>query len=103
MRWKYPMIISSKDYLAWEKEQLKVLRGHKNALADKKWLRIACDFYMPDARATDLSNKFESIADLLCHDDLQIISDDNCNILSEVSLVFRWIDRINPRCDVELL
>ena len=62
--------------------------------------KIVCEFYMPDHRKTDLSNKFESVADLLVK--AKIIPDDNCCILSVVELVYKWVDKDNPRCEVNI-
>jgi Holliday junction resolvase RusA-like endonuclease len=55
-------------------------------------------FYAPDKRATDLTNKAESIMDLLV--DNKIIEDDNWFIVRKIELVFKGIDRKKPRCEI---
>lgn len=49
---------------------------------------ISCTFWLWDKRLFDLSNKFESIADLLV--DAGTIWDDNYTILSNVNLKYGW-------------
>jgi Holliday junction resolvase RusA-like endonuclease len=98
MRGKYPKLLSSKAYLEWEKWQI----------PNVEWLRLkteapycmTCDFYLPDLRKADLSNKFESIADMLVK--AWVLQDDNYTILSEVHLAYRWLDRENPRVEIEI-
>lgn len=55
---------------------------------------------MPDARKCDLSNKIESINDLLVK--YGLLEDDNWEIISELKVSCNWIDRDNPRCDVDI-
>lgn len=57
--------------------------------------------YAPDRRAADLSNKFESVADLLV--DNRFIIDDNWFVLYETGQKFGGVDKKNPRVVVELI
>ena len=98
-----PCIISSKDFCEWEKDMIKTLLPYAGKLSGQTGLCITCDFYLPDLRRCDLSNKFESIADILHHESLKIIDDDRFTILSEVHLVYRGIDRNNPRVEITIL
>ena len=58
-------------------------------------------FYFPDKRRADLTNKAESIMDLLV--DAGIIEDDNANVCPEVLLRFGGVDRERPRVEVSLV
>ena len=58
-------LVSSKAYQEREKEQLKSLVGQVEQLRLNQELKVNYKFYMPDNRKSDLSNKVESINDLL--------------------------------------
>ena len=58
--------------------------------------KVTLSFWAPDKRAADLTNKAESIMDLLV--DRGILSDDNWHIIPNIELQFKGIDKINPRC-----
>jgi Holliday junction resolvase RusA-like endonuclease len=58
-------------------------------------------FLMPDARRTDLTNKAESVADLLV--DNGIIKDDSWQVIDEMLLRCDGIDRKNPRVEITLI
>jgi len=55
---------------------------------------------MPDARKCDLSNKVESINDLLVK--YWLLADDNRNVIKELKVVCNWVDRNNPRCEIDI-
>ena len=55
---------------------------------------------MPDARKTDLSNKVESINDLLVK--YGLLEDDNRNVIKELKVVCNGVDKQNPRVDVDI-
>ena len=65
-----------------------------------KEIHIVYNFYMPDARKTDLSNKVESINDLLV--DYWLLEDDNRNIIKELFIRCNGIDKENPRCEIQI-
>ena len=56
---------------------------------------------MPDARKTDLSNKVESINDLLVKYGLFV--DDNREIIKEMYIRCEGIDRDNPRVVISII
>ena len=56
--------------------------------------------YPPDRRKADLTNKAESIADLLV--DNGFLADDNWTVVPKVVLTFGGVDRENPRAVVVL-
>ena len=57
--------------------------------------------YAPDARASDLSNKWESVADLLV--DNGFVKDDNWFEMPTVIMSFAGIDRENPRVEISCI
>lgn len=91
--------IPSKAYAAWHKQAITQLLPYKNednTVFSTARLRI----WAPDKRAADLSNKTESIMDLLV--DAKIIEDDNWWIINNLTLEFMGVDKVNPRCDITL-
>lgn len=56
---------------------------------------------MPDHRKTDLSNKVESINDLLVK--FWLFEDDNREIITELNIRCGGIDKDNPRCEVRII
>lgn len=85
----------SNKYREWHKEASAQLPKIK--IRDIMELTIV--FYFPDARTTDLSNKCESIMDLLV--DNGVLEDDNWNIVPRLVLESGGIDRINPRAEIQ--
>jgi Holliday junction resolvase RusA-like endonuclease len=101
-RWWRTFIVSSKEYIKWENEQIEYLWDNQTEILE--WLppyKIEYNFYLPDKRKTDLSNKVESINDMLVK--FWCIEDDNCEILQELHIYFKWVDKENPRCEILLL
>lgn len=96
-----PLILPSKLHEAWHKDalnQLKLARIEALGLEDIQI--IICTVYPPTLRKYDLSNKFESIADLLV--DYGLLADDNADILSKVLIFNGGKDASNPRAEVVL-
>jgi Holliday junction resolvase RusA-like endonuclease len=79
VKWK-PLIISSSDYLSWEKQFISEMFWKYEKINYP--VRIEIIFHPWDRRKFDLSNKFESIADALVK--VWILEDDNYSILSEI-------------------
>lgn len=98
---KTGMSFPSKKYTEWHKGAMKQLE--EQGVPIKKALfveAIALTFYLPDKRKTDLTNKAESIMDLLV--DYGLIDDDNCFVCPDIQLLFAGVDRENPRCEITL-
>jgi len=93
-----PSIISSESYEAWQ----------SNALWDvhKQWTdavlttvnEVEITFFWPDKRRCDLSNKAESIMDLLV--DAKINADDNWGVVPRLVLISGGVDKVSPRADI---
>lgn len=61
-------------------------------------IEIQIEFWMPDNRRADLTNKAESVMDLLV--DLKIITDDSWQCVPSLTLQSKGIDKINPRAEI---
>lgn len=92
--------IPSKEYAAWHKTAILQLAAPKTA-SEIKWSKCKLAFWAPDKRAADLSNKTESIMDLLV--DAGVIEDDNWWVIGKLELTFMGVDKLNPRCEITLL
>lgn len=92
-----PIIVSSKKHKEWQEEQMWVVKG-KGKVEEVKNIDIT--LYAPDRRKGDLTNKAESIMDLLV--DAGIIEDDNWTIVPNVYLRFGGVDKENPRAVITI-
>lgn len=97
------ILVPNSLYRAWHKEAMGQLEGQKPSLFNQaqgldssKGLRIV--MFAPDARAFDLTNKAESVMDVLV--DAKFIEDDNFNFVPKLLLEFGGIDRENPRAEI---
>ena len=94
-----PFFIPSPNYQAWHKEQswkIKKSAGLYKGDIDS----ITLEFYFPDNRKADMTNKAESVMDLLV--DNKIIDDDAWQIVPYLTLISRGIDKVNPRVEVNI-
>ena len=89
--------IPSKNYKKWHDEASKELPSMPPF---NKVSNIELRFFAPDKRSADLTNKAESILDLLV--DNNILEDDNWFLLEKVVLYFMGVDRENPRCEISI-
>lgn len=82
-----PFVRSDEKYQVWENEQLFRLRANKELRKVKKPIKrcsIRIDFIGWDNRAWDLTNKAESIMDLLVR--AEVIADDNWQVVRPLVL-----------------
>lgn len=77
------MVLPSESHEAWHKTQMQELEKIQN-IPMGGISHIEVNFQVPDKRKRDLSNMFESIADLL--QDADIIESDNCFVLNDIRL-----------------
>ena len=87
----------SSKYTAWHKDASYQLKTQKIKPFPIE-MGITLTFYMPDDRKCDLSNKCESVMDLLV--DNGVIEDDAWQKTGDVHLIAGGIDRKNPRVDI---
>ena len=92
----------SNAYRAWHTDACRYLMGNTSVDRNKtiEKANITITFFAPDKRAADLTNKAESIMDLLV--DNKIISDDNWFVVNEVRLIFGGVDKEKPRAEINI-
>ena len=94
-------VFPNTKYQQWENDQIKRLMADKiRPLKLDKPLKVVYKFRFPDSRKTDLSNKLESINDLLVR--YGLFADDNHEILACIEATSMGIAKENPRCEIEL-
>ena len=94
--------IPSNDYRKWHKDatrQLSEIKLPTNIPLEKA--NITMTLFAPDNRAGDLTNKAESLMDLLV--DCGYLQDDNWFICNDVHLLFGGVDKENPRAEIEII
>jgi Holliday junction resolvase RusA-like endonuclease len=92
------IVATSSEYKDWHEEQMWTLKSVKPI--EQYPVSITIRFWMPDAIRADLTNKAESIMDLLV--DCGVIGDDNWNVVPELTLTCAGIDRQKPRAEVTI-
>ena len=95
LRGKYPLLLPSSNYTKWHKEALKQLIGIKPISSNK----LTITFFAENKRKFDLSNKCESVMDLLV--DAKLLEDDNYTVISDLHLKFGGVDKEKVGCLIE--
>jgi len=98
-----PFIKSSPQHQKWVELQTTYLLQKYKHLIKKSFKNIAfiwVRFGFGDLRGTDLTNKAESVMDLLCHKDIKIIDDDNYFVMDKVFLEGQYIGEDNFIADI---
>lgn len=98
LKTKRPMIIQSKLYANFERECGLYLKRYKSNIDYSINLKI--DFYVPDKRRRDIANYIEAIQDILVK--YEVIKDDNYNIITSLDGTRMYIDKENPRVEIEI-
>ena len=94
-------VFPSSKYQKRENDQIKrLMAGRIRPLKLDKPLKVIYKFRFPDRLKTDLSNKLESINDLLVR--YGLFADDNYEILACIEATSMGIDKENPRCEIEI-
>ena len=88
--------IPSNRYRAWHKPALQTLKN--TPVRFEKTECVDLCFYGENKRKFDLSNRAESIMDLLV--DAGIIPDDNYEIVPRLDIKYGGVSKENPRCEV---
>lgn len=91
------MRLPSNKHRTWHKEASLQLIGIK---PHHEITNVMIQFYAPDRRKTDLTNKAESIMDLLV--DCGVIADDNWFEIPSISLSCDGVDPKNPRAEITI-
>jgi len=97
---KFPNSFPSKAYTKWHAEAKKQIEQFipKKPITKCKVLLL---FWAPDKRKADLTNKSESIMDLLV--DLKFLEDDNWFVVNDIHPIFQKIDKKNPRVEIHIM
>jgi len=90
----------SKNYQEWHKDASKQLQGRIPDEAIECTKKVTITFYAPDKRKYDLTNKAESIMDLLV--DNKILEDDNYQVVPNIHLKFGDVDKNNARAVIKI-
>lgn len=98
-------IASSEKFNEWHEKALREVCLFSKAAKyrnkpRKNPLSIRMSFYNKDNRRHDLDNMVSSVLDLLV--DAGYLEDDHCKIVSSMLVVFRGVDRKNPRVEVTI-
>ncbi len=97
---KYCVIVPSGPYVKWVKEMKKTL---KDLVPDKpiEFCSIIMTITFPDRRKADVTNKGESIMDLLV--DMEFIEDDNWTCVNSVHYQSGGYSKEEPGVEIEII
>lgn len=101
MRGKYPKLLPSKQYLAFEKEclpHLYLVKAKHGVISYP--INAECVFYMDARRKVDLSNLLNAVDDVMVASGL--IVDDNRDIVAGHDGSRVYHDKDNPRIEVKI-
>ena len=99
MAGKYPRVLPSKAYVAYEKDCLRQIAGvHRKRLQGRYNLR--CVYYMPTRHKVDLVNLLEATCDILVKAD--VLADDNCQIVVSHDGSRVFYDKNSPRVEIAI-
>lgn len=90
--------IPSKNYEEWHRDASMQLIAQRAKKIAGEYHKVDIKLFAPDRRKGDLTNKAESIMDLLV--DNGIIEDDNWFVVGGLHLFFGGVDKENPRAEV---
>jgi len=85
---------------AWYKVAAMELKQHRLPRYSVEEAAVKITIFAQDKRKADLTNKAESIMDLLV--DLGILEDDNWFVCGDIHLKFGGVDTENPRALIEI-
>lgn len=88
-------LVTNEAYKAWCKKSAWLLVGVQRL---KLASSVRLVFYMPDNRRCDLTNKAESVMDLLVEN--CILEDDSWQVTGQIVLTAQKIDKENPRVEI---
>jgi len=95
-----PKLLSSQNHEDWHLDASWQLKAQKRPIEPIKKAMVIFTIYAGDKRKADLSNKWESVADLLV--DMGIFEDDNWFVLDDVHMRLGGVDKENPRAVIEI-
>jgi Holliday junction resolvase RusA-like endonuclease len=96
----YPKKIDTKAYKQWHKDAIPQINLQKPSIEIDYPINLACRFYMDTDGKVDLSALYEGIQDVLV--ELNVLSDDNYTIVASHDGSGVFVDRENPRMEIEI-
>lgn len=97
-RGKRPVVLNQDGYDDWHEEASWQIKQFIPDTPLQKCKSISLTFTFPDNRRPDLTNKAESIMDLLV--DMRVIEDDCWQVTGDVILTSAGVDKNNPHVKV---
>jgi hypothetical protein len=98
VRGNRPVNLPSEHYEAWHDSAVRELVLAKYPAFETP-CQLQITIYPKTRRKADLTNKAESIMDLLV--DCFLLPDDNWEVVTGVLLRFGGVDRVNPRAEIK--
>lgn len=95
-----PCIIPSKQYKAYEKEAVILIRQQWRGEPIGEPVNVAMVFHMPTRRRVDLVNLQEAALDVLVK--AGVLADDNCSIVTSMDGSAVAYDKENPRTEIRI-
>lgn len=92
------IMIANDKHVAWHKDASMQLIAQRAKKIPGEYHKVEIKLFAPDRRKGDLTNKAESIMDLLV--DNGIIEDDNWFVVGGLHLFFGGVDKENPRAEI---
>ena len=96
----FPKKVDTPAYKTWHKNAVPQINLQKPTLEIDFPINLACKFYMDTAVKVDLSALYEGIQDVLV--ELNVLTDDNYLIVASHDGSGVFIDRVNPRMEIEI-
>lgn len=96
----YPKKVDTKAYKEWHKKAVPQINLQKPSLEIDFPVNLACRFYMDTTGKVDLSALYEGIQDVLV--ELNVLSDDNYTIVASHDGSGVFVDKTNPRMEIEI-
>lgn len=93
-----PCIIPSKQYKAYEKAAVELIRDQWADEPIGEPVNVAMVFHMPTRRKVDLVNLQEAALDVLVK--AHVLTDDNCSIVTSMDGSAVAYDKENPRTEI---
>lgn len=98
-RGQYSSIGANKKFYVWQDSAMLKLLAQNVPKGNFVCSMVELRIYFPDNRKADLSNKTESIMDMMV--EYGVLKDDNWKCTGPV-LMFPYYDNVNPRCEIVL-
>lgn len=95
-----PILLPSKKHEEWHDEAMWQLKAQKVPQDKLENVSMVVQFFAPDKRRADASNKLESINDLLV--DYGLLKDDDWWTINRIIILKTELDRENPRVELEI-